>query len=125
MANGKWRDDEWIDKQYLDDLDDFDQMIIYSLKVTYITGKGNHHLVPLLIPEDTVKSLDMLSNSEYRRQAEVTDDNKYLFANTRQSEDYTSGWHSLHIIIDKLPLKAPGKIKSTTNRHRISTLWHQ
>ena len=47
------KNDEWIDKQRLDYLDEFDQMLINSLKVTYITGKGNHHLVPLLIPEDT------------------------------------------------------------------------
>ena len=54
------KNDEWIDKQRLNSLDDFDRMLIKSLKVTYITGKGNRHLVPLLILEDTVDGLNML-----------------------------------------------------------------
>ena len=76
FQTGKWRRqiNEWIDKQRLKSLDDFDNMLIHSLKVTYITGKGNHHLVPLLILKDTVNSLDMLSDTEYRRQAGITDD---------------------------------------------------
>ena len=116
------KNDIWIDKQRLECLDVFDKMLMDSLKVTYITGKGNNHLVPLLIPEDTVECLDVLADKEYRQQADIVQDNLYLFANTRQSEEHTSGWHSLHRIMDKLPLKDPKKIKSSSNRHRISTL---
>ena len=34
------KNDEWINKNQLSFLDDFDKALIESLKVTYITGKG-------------------------------------------------------------------------------------
>ena len=46
----EWEDgkeDNWIDKQRLKELYELDKAIIKSLKVTYLTGKGNNHLVPL------------------------------------------------------------------------------
>ena len=64
-------------------LDEFDRMLIKSLKITYVAGKGNRHLLPLLIPTDTIAALDMLANHQCRQQAGVRDDNDYLFANTK------------------------------------------
>ena len=78
--------------------------------------------MPLIIPEDTVAALDLLESVEIRNMCGIVPENNYLFANTKNSEDHTSGWHSLHRIIEKLPLKEPQKIKSTANRHRISTI---
>lgn len=78
--------------------------------------------MPLIIPPDTATGLDMLASNEIRNTCGVVPDNVYLFANTKNSEDHASGWHSLHRIIKKLPLKEPNKIKSTSNRHRISTI---
>ena len=122
----EWKDamkDNWIDKQRLKKLDEVDQLLIKSLKVTYLTGKGNNHLVPPLIPADTTAALAMLANEEIRKVSGIRADNEYLFASIRVSEDHVSGWHSLHNVCDVLPLKEPGKIKSTTNRHRVSTLF--
>ena len=45
-------------------LDDVDKALIKSLKVTYITGKGNNHLVPVLMPEDTIPAFQCLANRE-------------------------------------------------------------
>ena len=78
--------------------------------------------MPLIIPPDVVPALDLLSSKLFRDQCGITEDNQYLFPNTKGSEDHTSGWHSLHRIMDQLPLKEPKKIKSTSNRHRISTI---
>ena len=100
--------------------ENFDSMI--SKKFFCFGLAGNRHLVPLIIPSDTVAALDMLAFKECRKACEIVDDNEYLFANTRASNDHTSGWHSLHRIMDKLQLKHPEKIKSTTNRHRLSTI---
>ena len=83
---------------------------------------GNHHLVPLLIPPDTAAALDLLVQETSRGVSNISESNKYIFANTRYSEDHTSGWHSLKRICDKLPLKHPEKIRSSTNRHRLSTI---
>ena len=99
----------------------FDSII--SKKSFCFALAGNRHLVPLIIPPDTVAALDMLASKECRKACcEIVGDNEYLFANTRASKDHTSGWHSLHRIMDKLQLKHPEKIKSTTNRHLLSTI---
>ena len=45
------KENTWIDKQRVQSLDDLDKLLMSSLKVTYITGKRNKHLVSLLIPE--------------------------------------------------------------------------
>ena len=83
---------------------------------------GNHHLVPLLIPPDTVEALDLLSSQECRRHCGIVENDNHVFSNTKNSEDHTSGWHSLHRLKQKLPLAEPEKIKSTSNRHRLSTI---
>ena len=71
-------------------LHDVDKTLIKSLKVTYITGKGNNHLVPVLMPEDTIPAFQCLANREVRRQAGVSETNNYLFSSTRDSQDHIS-----------------------------------
>ena len=124
MTIAEWREalnDKWIDKQRSEDFNDLDQVLIKFLKVTYLTGKGNNHLVPLLIPGDTTEALQKLSDQETRNQAGVSEMNKYLFASIHQSED--RGWHAMHRVCNTLPLNDPKNMKSTSNRHRISTLF--
>ena len=100
--------------------ENFDSMIF---KKSFCFGlAGNRHLVPLIIPPDTVAALDMLDSKECRKICDIVGDNEYLFANTRASRDHTLAWHSLHRIMDKLQLKHPEKIKFTTNHHRHSTI---
>ena len=121
-----WRaalNDKWIDKQQSEDFDDLDQVLIKSLKVTYLTGKGNNHLVSLLIPGDTTEALQKLSDQAARNQAGVSEMNEYLFASIHQSEDHVSGWHAMHRVCNTLQLIDPKNMKSTSNRHRISTLF--
>ena len=126
LSVDEWTDaneDKWIDRQRLGDMDDLDKLIIKSLKVTYLTGKGNNHLVPILIPEDTVAALRKLSDPEVRLQSGVNVENTYLFPSTRESENHVSGWHAMRNICESLTLKDPENLKSTANRHRISTLF--
>ena len=45
-----WNDAEsnaWIDDQRIQNLDEADKALIKALKITYMTGKGKHHTVPL------------------------------------------------------------------------------
>ena len=112
------RKDNWIDKQRLQHLDELDMHMVKTLKVTYVTGKGNNHLVPILIPDDTIAALTKLSDPEVRKQAGILELNNYLFPSTRNSEIHVSGWHSLHNVCDNLPLKDPTNMKSTSNRRR-------
>ena len=115
--------DSWIDKQRVYNLDEIDQRLIDVLKITYMTGKGNNHLVPVLIPPDTLPALRRLANPEVRKDLGILTDNIFLFASTRQSEGHTSGWHAVHNVMDTLTLKKPNNLKATSNRHRVSTLF--
>ena len=115
--------DKWIDKQRLNNLDNLDKLLVKSLKVVYLTGKGNNHLVPMLIPEDTVKALEYLSDTKIRSEAGVNIENDYLFPSTRNSIDHVSGWHSFHYICNDLVLVDPQNMKATSNRHRVSTIY--
>ena len=89
-----------------------------------MTGKGNNHLVPVIIPEDTKEAMRLLSNPTARINAGVRDDNKYVFASL-QSESHASGWHIIHNICMKLKdgLEDYKILTATSNRHRLSTLF--
>ena len=126
MAINEWEEakaDKWVDNQRIDNLDQVDKLLVKTLKVAYMTGKGNNHLVPLIIPEDVNPALEVLSNVEIRTQAGVNNDKNYLFPSTRQSDDHVSGWHSFHRVCEEVPLKESSTMKSTSNRHRISTMF--
>ena len=89
-----------------------------------MTGKGNCHLVPVLIPEDTVAAIQKISDPRFQAEAGVAAHNKFLFASVQGSEEgHLSGWHSVHEICTKLNLKNPKVIVATNNRHRISTIF--
>ena len=67
-------------------------------------------MVPLIIPPDTVDALNLLSSAECRGNCSVKVENPNVFANTKFSEEYTAGWHSLHRLMDKISLKHPTDI---------------
>lgn len=87
-----------------------------------MTGK-NTHLVPIIYPLDTLKSLEILSDPVIRKQATVEPSNPYLFPSTRNSEFHLSGWHGFDNICKKVDLKEPQNITFTKNRHLISSLY--
>ena len=93
-------------------LDEIEKKLVQSLKIMYMTGKGQNNLVPVLIPPDTTPALAKLANTEVRRDASVLPENQFLFASTRSSEGHTSGWHAIHSVIDKLNLKKTRKFQS-------------
>ena len=60
-------DNQWIDSQRVDDMHDpLDKHLLAKLRVTYQTGKGNNHLVPVLFPPDTIEAMRKLTNQEVR-----------------------------------------------------------
>ncbi|XP_065671163.1 uncharacterized protein LOC136089256 [Hydra vulgaris] len=93
------------------------------MKIAYMTGKGNNHLVPVLIPQDTVGAIIKIASNELRELAGVSSENKFLFASAQDSDAHISGWYVVHELCNGLPLKNPNDIIATNNRHRISTLF--
>jgi len=81
---------EWVDR---DDVpEEFNNE---SMLVTFQTGKGADHLVPVMFPSDTFVAMKHLTDPEVRRQAEVASTNCFIFESTHCSISYAS-WMALY-----------------------------
>ena len=56
----------WIDTQRMENLSDGEKILVSSIKTIYLPGKGNRHLISVLVPKDCVEAMDILSNPEIR-----------------------------------------------------------
>ena len=106
---------EWIDSCDLPS--DFDSG---STLITFQTGKGNNHLVPVIFPSETLNAVKFLADPHIRQSAGVLSTNNYLFPSTQHGKGHADGWHSINDILKKLSLK--GAINATRNRHRVASL---
>ena len=88
-------DDHWLDVASVNHCDDIKQF-----KLTYRTGKGNNHLVPVLFPSDVVTATQKLCNSTVQNSYGM---NAYVFPNTKHSLDHVSEWHSVHRVSMDVP----------------------
>ena len=88
--------------------------------MTFQTGKGRDHLVPVFFPKVTHKALEYLVRGEVRDNANVSKENEYIFANTQQSKQYSNGWHCLNQMLTKIFKK--GAFNATKNRHRVASI---
>ena len=86
----------------------------------FCSGKGKDHLVPVFFPKETWKAMHFLCNETNRKQAGVSQKNKYIFASTRGSDSHITGWHCMNDILESLGMK--GRINPTGNRHRVASL---
>ena len=111
----------WVDKQRAGALRGPDEQED-SMKITYQTGKGNNHLVPIMFPEDTIPAMRLLADAKYRNDIGIKTTNPYIFASGQGSESHCSGWHALSAVCCKLPISDKSRLTATTNRHRLSTL---
>ena len=106
---------QWVDKEDLPT--DFDED---TMLVTYQTGKGSDHLVPVIFPPESLSAMKFLTKEEVRKDAGVHPNNRYIFASTQNSESHASGWHCINDILKKLSLS--GALNATKNRHRVASL---
>jgi len=60
--------------------------------MVYLSGKGNRHMVSLLVPNDTVSAMIKLSDPIIRAEAGVDDSNMFVFASTQNSMSHCSGY---------------------------------
>ena len=72
-------DGDWLDQQRLDDFDEVDKMLVQALEITYMTGKGNNHLVPIIFPPDIIEAIRVLCDPLVRAQVDVSENNRYVF----------------------------------------------
>jgi len=114
-------DDVWIDPARVDTLSDIEKTLFQKTKLMYQTGKGNH-IVPVLVPNDTIDAVYKLSNLEVRNASSILSSNQYLFPSTHLSAEHVSGWHAIHKVCIDANVN-PARITATKMRHRISTLY--
>ena len=118
LAISQWEEalrGEWVDR---DDLpNEYDDS---SVLVTYQTGKGVNHLVPVMFPAESHKALRYLADKDVRSRAGILPSNDYLFPSTQNSPSHSDGWHCINDVLMKLDKK--GAINATANRHRVATI---
>ena len=72
---------EWVNKDDVPNYFNGDTMLI-----TYQTGKGLDHLVPVLFPLEMLQAMKFFTNNEVRNNASVHNENRYIFASTKNCE---------------------------------------
>jgi hypothetical protein len=121
-----WKDAElgaWIDNSAVKKLHEVEQKLFRDMRVTYQTGKGNNHLVPVIIPNDTVCALRKLCDDKIRADVGILETNRYIFPCTQLSMEHVSGWHAVNKICLDANVREPNRLTATKMRHRASTLY--
>lgn len=128
MTISEWREAEtnvWLKKNISskDASDEVERMLFNDMKLTYQSGKGNNHLVPVLIPVDTIAAMQKLGDEAVRDSATVLHNNSYMFPSTHSSDEHVSGWHAIRRVCGDAGVEDPNRLTATKMRHRISTLY--
>jgi len=95
----------------------------HILQVCYQSGKGNNHLVPLLVPLDIVEGLRKLVDKSVRSRVGIADSNVSVFPSTNGSAGHVSGWHAVHKVCVEAGVRDVHRLTATKMRHRASTLY--
>ena len=114
----------WVDKRRLQDLEDWEKQLIEKFLICYMAGKGNH-LVPVLIPEDCTRGMEIMTDPAVRKDVGVSRDNKFIFANTEDSNFHVLGWDCTKRMCTQAGIPNPELFTATKQRHRVSTLYAQ
>ena len=100
--------------------DPLEKMLIGRFKLAYMSGKRTK-LVPLLIVDDCWKALDILTNTEHRKQANVYSENKFVFPLTRFSTGHVFGWQAVERCCHMAGLD--NSFTATSMRHYVATVY--
>ena len=123
----EWRealDGAWVDPNLVQNIQDpLEKALFDQYKLAYSAGKGSKKLVPILIPNDTVKAIIALT--EQRTEVGISDANPFLFANTGSSLDHAIGWQSIKFVTKMMgsELEKPELLIADKFRHRLSTMY--
>jgi integrase len=112
----------WFDKTRMQAMPPEEKELIEKSYVMYQTGKGVNHLVPVIVPDDTVPALRKLTDATIRSECGVNPENSYLFPSTVASESNVSGWHALKRACIQSGVSS-SRITATKMRHLASTMY--
>lgn len=112
----------WVNSKKVKPLEAWEKELFNSMMITFQAGKGTF-LVSDLIPQDCVKGLDILTDSDIRKRSGVPEANDYIFANTQGSGFHVLGWSAINRMCIEAKVKQPELLTATKQRHRVSTLY--
>ena len=104
--------------QVANQTDTLSKALLQRTKIAYLSGKGTSRIVSVLIPDDCVNAMRIITDPDIRKSCRISPDFKYLSPLTQESEDHTSGWHCVHDVVRAAGIEDPLKISATKMRHR-------
>jgi hypothetical protein len=107
----------WVQQ---DPIQSGDENFLKRFLITYIPGKGNR-MVPVIIPQDVVEGMQIIIDSDRRREVGVSSKNQFAFANTGLSSNHILGWPCINNLCKNAGVKQPNLLTATKQRHRLST----
>lgn len=85
--------DKWVDKSRIDFVkDDIEKKLLCDTKIAYLHASKIAKLVPVIIPTDCLKALNVLVDVEVRRAVGINPNNNFVFPNTKNSMGHVVGW---------------------------------
>ena len=111
-------DDKWKKPESLSLLSEAEKQLANRLKVLYILGKRRRQ-VPILFTEETIAAIRLLIAT--RSNADISADNKYIFARQQESINHISGWVAVKAVASKASLSKPQLMTSTRIRKELAT----
>ena len=124
LALSDWSDarhDLWIDQARVKKMAPVEQEMFANLKVMYQTGKGNDHLVPVLVPTDVAPALCLLAQPDNRKAVDVLKDSPFLFPVVHAGSDHCSGYHSVRRVVNLAGIEDGSTLMAAKIRHYSST----
>ena len=113
-------EDKWIDQCRMEFVkDDIEKKLLCDTKVAYLHASKIAKLVPVLIPKDCWKALNVLVDTEVRKVAGVHTHNDFVFPNTKNSMGHVIGWDCVDRMSQEAGLE--GRLNATGMRHFIAT----
>ena len=83
----------------------------------------NNHLVPLLIPKNTMQSMKILATDSVQKCEGIKAENKFISPSMLGSDSHCSGWHSINKVCRAAAVAYPAKLTATKMRNHASTLY--
>jgi hypothetical protein len=125
MTVKDWEDaleDVWVDPTRIENIEDeIEKKLLCETKIAYIHASKVTKLVPLLIPKDCWQAMQILTDPEIRRGAQIYDNNKFAFPSMMHSKNHATGWVAVHNLCRKAGLEQ--SISATDMRHYVATTY--
>ena len=95
----EWHDTEngaWLGNTFVSTMPDHtDRSRLAKDNIAYQGGKGNNHLVSIVIPLDTVVAMKVLGDEVVRESAGILPCNRYMFPYSQMCQDHVIGSHGI------------------------------